>query len=126
MKLSMAMMLGSTTCKMRGGNINFCAIGAALNAVGVPQNRDRQDFTRLEATRTLWPWLFGQVGMDYLQKVVCLFDGKVVYGEMTYEQLVDYVVSVEPACETCNRFECSCVQVAKHALETAAAEVVAS
>jgi hypothetical protein len=36
---------------------------------------------------------------------------------MTFEQLVDYVRSVEPSCGECNRFECTCVKSAAPAEE---------
>ena len=37
MRLSTAMMLGSTTCKMVPADWNSCGLGCAANAVGIPE-----------------------------------------------------------------------------------------
>lgn len=100
MKLSTAMMLGSTTCKMKPGKISSCAIGAALNALGEPVKG------RYGRAEELWPWL----STEYFGVITAKFDTEVCYGHMTLEQLVDYVRSVEPSCGECNRFNCSCVK----------------
>ena len=51
MKLSEAIMLGSSTCKMERGNWNTCALGAAANAIGIERTEDPSglswDFNRL-------------------------------------------------------------------------------
>lgn len=116
MKLSEAMMLGSTTCKMQATNWNTCAMGAAANAVGVPQGIAT---ARLAAIKKIWPWLKGDSAdanfprfgpAHHLAAIWRRFDNRVVWGEMTLEQLVDYVRSIEPECGECNRFECSCVK----------------
>jgi len=109
MKLSEAMMLGSTTCKMLPADINSCALGCAGNAVGIPLCVAREGgWQRLQAIQDRWPWL-----SDSLSEVIwTLFDNHVCCGEMTLEQLVDYVRSVEPACGECNQFECSCPRTA--------------
>lgn len=110
MRLSMAMMLGSTTCKMEAGNINTCAMGAALNAMGVrPCARHGCDWHRVEMMCELWPWLAGNRGWIAPQatNIIQRFDYQVCEGLMTLEQLVDYVRSIEPDCD-CNRFNCNC------------------
>lgn len=72
MRLSEAIMLGSTTVKMEAGNWGACALGAACNALGIRQDgefelvhkyygcgliADLQMFRRQEAVEKLWPWL---------------------------------------------------------------------
>jgi hypothetical protein len=58
MKLSEAMMLGSTTVKMVRFDITSCALGAAANAVGIPtpaqcENRRLRGILIGEK----WPWI---------------------------------------------------------------------
>lgn len=127
MKLSEAIMLGSATCKMVAGDINNCALGAALNAVGAERHTLSVSIKRvgeLEWSTTAgndryhallerWPWLFaaapGQASWSpsYGMIVADLFDAHVVWGDMTLEQLADAVSAVEPQCE-CNQFDCDC------------------
>jgi hypothetical protein len=106
MQLSTAMMLGSTTCRMKWGDIQTCAIGAALNALGEPKKH------RYERAVEVWPWLDAPSphDTDHLMDIYSKFDGPVCRGEMTFEQLVDYVRSIEPSCGECNRFICACVK----------------
>lgn len=113
MKLSTAMMLGSTTCKMKWGNIQTCAIGAALNALGEPTKH------RYERAIELWPWLDAPSphDTDHLMDIYTRFDTQVCRGRMTLEQLADYIKSVEPDCGDCNRFICTCA--AAEAIEEA-------
>jgi hypothetical protein len=111
MKLSTAMMMGSATVKMEAGNWNSCAIGAALNAMGVPQGNDESGIDRVidAAFDPLWPWLRSKdPRQSQLAHITLLFDKSVCTGKMTFEQLVDYVRSIEPECGECNRFQCSC------------------
>ena len=103
MRLSQAMMLGSTVVKLRTGDLRYCAYGAALRSEGA-----RPAYS--EVIR-LWPWTqhgndnyLCELGVSVYQK----FDLNVCNGEMTFEQLVDYVRSIEPECGECNRFECIC------------------
>lgn len=107
MKLSEAMMLGSATMKMERGEIQSCAIGAAANALGLIAYDGTR--ARLVAIFHTWPWLStnGWVSHD-CSRIITLFDHQVCDGEMTFEQLVDYVRSIEPECGECNRFECTC------------------
>lgn len=128
MKLSEAIMLGSATCKMVAGDINSCALGAALNAVGAERHTLSISIKRVgslewsitagndryHALLERWPWLFaaapGQASWSpsYGMIVADLFDAHVVWGDMTLEQLADAVSAVEPQCE-CNRFDCGCL-----------------
>jgi hypothetical protein len=118
MKLSTAMMLGSTTCKMVPGDWNSCALGCAGNAVGIGQGvrREASGFIWMSDGRgrsqhiyDVWPWLNGEK-MFWAALIWGKFDSKVCSGEITLEQLVDYVRSIEPSCGDCNKFECSCVK----------------
>lgn len=110
MKLSEAMMLGSSTCKMVPADWNSCALGAAANAVGIPFAKDHtEESARIDAMIKYWPWLYDDKG--YTQEfhtIWATFDDRVCKGLMTYEQLVDYVKSIEPECGECNQFKCTC------------------
>lgn len=132
MRLSDAMLMGRNLCSMEAGNWNSCALGVAGTAVGVPQARVikfkgevpkgvRPSFynlyemengeTRSQAIGEKFPWLYTFQHLSnqtWMRKVFTLFDDAVTKGSMTFEQLVDYVRSVEPDCETCCKFECSC------------------
>lgn len=112
MRLSTAIMLGAATCKMEAGNINSCAYGAALNAMGIPLEVDgmQDGGPRYFAIEGLWPWTVdGELWHREAAKVITLFDSRVCDGRMTLEQLVDWVRSVEPDCD-CNRFNCTCTK----------------
>lgn len=106
MKLSEAMMLGdialtrsSTTWLDRSAGCG-CAIGRAYAVVGGNAfSPSIADFT------PLWPWL----GFDELIDISDLFSA-VTAAQMTFEQLVDFVRSIEPSCGECNKFECSCAK----------------
>jgi hypothetical protein len=118
MKLSEAMMLGSTLVKMRAGDWNNCALGVAAQAAGISaQGRSGPIYRK-------WPWLEIRVEASeffhashilcpilWITEIWARFDKLVVCGEMTFEQLVDYVRSIEPECGECNRFQCTCVKV---------------
>lgn len=116
MRLSEAIMLGSTTCKMEPLNINSCAYGCALNALGVPKDEsvgvDGEHLYRYVALKKIWPWTAdAEVGMSDLGvSVYQKFDSEVCEGEITLEQLADYVRSIEPDCGECNRFNCTCAK----------------
>lgn len=114
MKLSVAIMLGSTTCRMIPNDWNSCALGAAGNAIGIPEATAKigcfsnqlcpDGLIRLIHIQAEWPWLQGNL----LESVWRMFDYEVCGGKKTLEQLVDYVSSIEPQCGDCNRFVCTC------------------
>ncbi len=110
MKLSEAMMLGSVTCKMVPGDWNSCGLGCAGNAVGIPQSERKKGAGRSRLICDNWPWLRGYDGDGnfWNRRVWERFDFQVCEGKMTFEQLVDYVRSVEPECGECNQFKCVC------------------
>lgn len=120
MKLSEAMMLGSVTCKMVPLNMNSCAFGAALNALGVPQ--EEPSYMRYPSLRRLFPWLIDDESRlsDQAKEIYGRFDYEVCEGEMTLEQLVDYVRSIEPDCGECNQFACICTKPAPEVCEVIA------
>lgn len=93
MRLSVAMMLGSTTCKMVPGKWSSCALGAAANAVGIADNARRP-----YAIYDQWPWLRypSPRGHSFGAEIYSRFDADVCRGGMTFEELVDYVRSIEP------------------------------
>lgn len=117
MRLSTAMMLGdvlrerdgSLYLTVSGGRACGCAIGGAYLAIG----RTRVD----HQTMSEFPWLM-DIGPDgqncWTAQIGCGVSGisfnSVMRGDFTFEQLVDYVRSVEPSCGDCNKFDCSCVQ----------------
>lgn len=114
MKLSEAMMLGSTLCVMKPRDFDTCALGCAASAIGIRLYHGY--IGRLSEICKAWPWLDFT---NYDEEIFSRFDDLVCRDLMTFEQLVDYVRSVEPECGECNRFECSCSQ-ALHIVETTA------
>ena len=115
MKLSEAMMLRDLLRKRDAGvTLNYhtskercgCAIGAGILAVGGVFGYEYH---------TLFPWL-DETFVDVTRKAAVgnywgaisrrFFD--VMRGEITYEQLCDWVKTVEPSCGDCNRFDCTC------------------
>lgn len=119
MKLSEAMMLGSVTCKMVIADWNSCALGCAGNAVGIPQMKgsfaNECNPARFGLIARAFPWLSdtenptdADDGNHHALEIWSTFDNQVCKGEMTFEQLVDRVRSIEPSCGDCNRFECAC------------------
>lgn len=114
MRLSEAMMLGSTTCKMVPGDWNSCALGCAGNAVGIEEYATFQGRGREEVIAIKWPWIEARNddGNRWMGEIWYRFDHDVCDGNMTLEQLVDYVRSIEPECGTCNSFQCSCPKTA--------------
>lgn len=114
MRLSEAIILGSATCKLEPRNIDSCALGSALNAMGIPPQAVPADVPvyRYLELRRLWPWLSEEGGLEApltstAWKIFRLFDCDVCDGTMTLDQLADYVCSIEPDCDCC-RFECDC------------------
>lgn len=120
MRLSEAMMLGDGLrkrdykfyLKTIGGEVCGCAIGGAVLACG--WSEDGLEF------RTLWPWLNGSPDngstdnrFSWAGEIGMARDShpsfkRVMEGDGTFEQLVDYVRSIEPSCGTCNEFSCTC------------------
>jgi hypothetical protein len=110
MRLSEAALLGRTITNIQACNIDRCFLGAALNAMGLPDSRSLgRCHLRYLAAETLWPWItcVGEGGYLYENNIIDKFDESVSRNEMTYEQLVDWVRSVEPNCD-CGEFNCSC------------------
>jgi hypothetical protein len=136
MKFSEAFMLGITTCKLLPRDVNSCAFGCALNAMGVPQvangKRTVDTIPRYRELARLWPWLStgAEIGMGIMREPVpsavgesiyTKFDEEVCTGKMTLEELHDYIKSVEPECECC-RSRCDCAEkAARPELSTAPA-----
>jgi hypothetical protein len=124
MRLSTAIILGSSTCLMKPGDWNSCALGCAANAVGMPQaifNFDNRiiykmpdGHSRREWILNEWPWLRNKdkTGGDFAVRIYMRFDYGVCDGNLTLEQLADFVKSVEPDCD-CNRFNCDCKKTGK-------------
>jgi hypothetical protein len=112
MKLSEAIMLGSTQCKMEPASFSTCVLGVSLWAIGLPA-RSPDWGSRYDLIAQVWPWTdaYSRPGKMYLQEIYQRFDHRVCTGEMTLEQLVDYVKSVEPECGECCRFDCVCRKV---------------
>jgi hypothetical protein len=111
MKLSEAMLLGSTLVKMEACELSSCAYGAALRAVGILPHRltyvtvaERWPWTAADMDSPLTSGMLNEAGCSVYEK----FDFDVCTGRMTFEQLVDYVRSIEPECGRCNSFQCVC------------------
>jgi len=120
MHLSTAINMGAVTVKMKAGDMNSCALGAACNALGAHEHTTclrNHPNNRYEFLYKHWPWV-DTPGYKTLSGRSCeafiaiytRFDSYVVKGSMTLEQLVDYVRSIEPECGECNEFSCKCVQ----------------
>lgn len=115
MKLSEAMMLGdslrtrdaSLFLSEMSGVCRGCAIGGALLSVGVTCADKNKGVDKnkgyLEYFQTLWPWISAPI----YHSINALFVS-VLNDTITFEQLVDCVVSVEPSCGECNCFTCTC------------------
>lgn len=114
------MMLGAVTCVLEPENINSCAFGAALNAMGVEREAPGNGVSRYWELKQIWPWLCDPAGGPALSVQACgiyqRFDWNVCRGEMTLEELVDYVRSIEPDCDCC-RFNCDCAKTAEQVTE---------
>lgn len=126
MRLSEAIMLGITTVKLQAKNINSCAIGCALNAMGIPMVERPFELSghavRNREAIKLWPWLgsieFGSPQFNgYGRRIWAMFDLEVCTGEASIEQLVDDVRKCEPDCDCC-RFGCDCAQTPAEVTET--------
>jgi hypothetical protein len=79
---------------------------------GVPSCKEIGVSGRYMQILDVWPWLDARIdgGPTYMLEITLKFDTDVCTGNMTIEQLVNYVQSVEPACY-CNTFNCSCAMI---------------
>jgi hypothetical protein len=101
MKLSDAILLGSTMHKLDPACWDGCLLGVSVRAVGATSN-----FFNDEAQRR-WPWMVGKkvampdfsryphISLEFTQ-VISWLDVEVNDGKVTLEQVVDWVRSVEP------------------------------
>ena len=125
MRLSDAMLLGSTTTKMERGNWSNCALGVAANAAGIARPSvvrlcgvtiDTTD-VRVQAIYQRWPWLRepsgGWWGNDRMHEITQAFDYQVAVptAKMTLEQLIARVRAAEPECGECCQRACACQAV---------------
>lgn len=95
-----------------------CMMGAALIAVGKAEDENNRN---ARAVLREWPWLSDISDLEtqyaFETEVTERFH-LVARGEMTYEQLIDYVRSVEPECGECCRFECICAKQSEMSVES--------
>ena len=102
MKLSDAILLGSTFVEMLPGCWDKCALGAAAQAVGIrPHHEDICAY---------WPWLAVD-DCGPMCTIAAWFDDRVCNGKMTMDQLIKAVRQEEPACGECNTRKCCCRSV---------------
>lgn len=101
MRLSDAIAMGRVTVEeMQAADITKCALGMACNAVGLDPKMTGEDY---EGVKAVWPWLSTIVtapngAPNYAITIIWrLFDGRVMAGRMTLDQLIDWVRSVEPS-----------------------------
>lgn len=92
MRLSDAMALGPMVAKLNRGQFTLdecegCAMGVALRATGY-----RGKLGNMFTVRKYWPWATDAVWFAITKRYF-----EVVAGTMTFEELLDYVRSVEPA-----------------------------
>lgn len=132
MKLSEAMMLGDVL-RVRTNKLYLCvldtAIGNSASVLGVDPSTPEGTVCgcalggafyaatgKTIYDRNFWPWLRESPKTGILDWEVLIGCGisndisflRVMRGEATFEQLVDYVRSIEPECDECNRFDCQC------------------
>lgn len=96
MLLSDAVMLGSVSVKLQAGDWNNCGLGAAATAVGVPCMQHGR-----------WPWLAKNFNLMNLAR---MFDDRVSHGDLSLEEFVAHIRSIEPPCGECCDFDCVCVR----------------
>ena len=100
-----------------------CLLGGAILAeglgVGIDDNRMRAE--------SRWPWLrdnsiepvwFVAGNGHKYEYIVTIGFFRVCDGNLTFEQLIQWIRSVEPECAECCRFDCSCGQL-KQAVQEA-------
>jgi hypothetical protein len=119
MKLSQAMMLGDSLrtrswLEFIGENSDGSKCGCAIGGAYIAMGETKVDIY----TCKLFPWLIepstissqitwrGVIGCGSWDDIPSF--RSVMMGQYTFEQLVDYVASVEPSCGDCNRFDCAC------------------
>jgi hypothetical protein len=127
MKLSEAMLLGDSLRRRTNeiylqqdpeheGEWCGCAVGGALLALGRGRARLGKPENNVDAKYSIWPWLvepdLANYGRPFEGSVehaenVASFEN-VMQGKNSFEQLVDYVRSIEPDCGECNQFQCTC------------------
>lgn len=112
MRLSDAIMMGSMLCRMKMCDINACAIGVAATAVGIRKSNPSRSNERYDSISIQWPWLASNHN-ERMWEITELFDNKVSTSQMTIEQLVDHVRSIEPSCGECCSFDCCCERGAR-------------
>lgn len=111
MKLSEAMRLGSCIMPLRKGDWNACALGAAANAVGIPEviyevgKLNNSIEIRIECLKNHWPWLDKDSQIHFITEFFDLI-------KMTFDEVVEYVQKIEPACGECNDTDCCCERAA--------------
>lgn len=100
MRLSEAIALGRTTIpRLISANLEGCAMGMAANAVSCGLS--------YLALSKVWPWLYGKSfrcpqcderGEDNAMNIIVhLFDHHIMWNpDLTLDQLIDWVRSVEP------------------------------
>jgi hypothetical protein len=115
MKLSEAILLGRHTIENpRAIDVEACAIPMALNAIGKSFKMDESEsfperpFYRAVAEEWPWlannpiccPWCSVQLGGEDLSGTAIIFhpfDKHVMFGEITLEQMCDWIATIEPA-----------------------------
>jgi hypothetical protein len=107
-RLSSAMILGSTMVRLKPSSWHSCALGAAGKAVGILPNPDAPGKV-VEAILDQWPWLEANNEQPMIE-ITTLFDQRVCRGDMTFDQLVEYVRQIEPPCP-CGVRDCVCSRV---------------
>jgi hypothetical protein len=107
-RLSDAMLLGSTMIELRPSNWHSCAIGAAGRAVGILPDLEHPGRV-VENILDYWPWLEAN-HENRLCEIVTLFDQRVCRREMSLDQLIEFVRSIEPPC-SCGSYNCCCTRV---------------
>ncbi len=108
MRLSDAMVLGSTMMVLKPQNWHCCVLGAAGRAAGILPNPDRPGIV-VDIILDEWPWLASN-NEERLCEIATLFDQRVCKGEMTLDALIEHVRQIEPPCE-CGVRDCVCARV---------------
>lgn len=108
MRLSDAVVLGSTMIELKPANWHSCALGAAGRAVGILPDLKHPGKV-VEHILDQWPWLEAN-HENRMCEIVTLFDQRVCRGEMTMDQLIEHIRQIEPPCE-CGVRDCVCARV---------------
>jgi len=111
------MILGMQTLRPSPGDINFDILGVAANVVGISRAGESGESiqARYQGLVDQWPWLGRQIpveGEDFyrtlLMEISYRFDQRVCGEEITLNDLLDYVRSIEPECGKCCNYDCAC------------------